>query len=381
MVTDPRTPDAETLHSLLHRMPKAELHLHLDGSVRPATAIELARERDLDLGSSIDSVRARMVAPERCADQAELLRAFDLPARLLQDGEALRRAAMELVEDLASDGTRYAEVRWAPALHTQRGLGLREGIAAVAAGVRAGMQSVHDRGGDVDVRLICTAMRGHAPAENARLAELAAELGDEGVAGFDLAGPEAANPDPVAHRRAFEIARAAHLGITVHAGEWGGPAQVWRALDVGPDRIAHGAPAAADPRLMRELIARGITLDLCPTSNTQASLFPSLAAHPLPLLVRAGVPVTLSTDDRTVSDISLVDEYERAVQTLGLRLPELWRVDRHALTAAFLQGDEQTRTHLLAAFDSFAAAEPWLHDDDPPADLRPGAEHPGGAAP
>lgn len=381
MTTYPRNPDSEALHALLRRMPKAELHLHLDGSVRPATAIELARERGLDPGLSIDSVRALMVAPERCADQAELLRAFDLPARLLQDGEALRRAATELVEDLASDGTRYAEVRWAPALHTERGLGLRDGIEAVAAGVRAGMHSVRDRGGDIKVRLICTAMRGHAPAENARLAELAADLGDEGVVGFDLAGPEAANPDPVAHLRAFEIARAAHLGVTVHAGEWGGPAQVWRALDVQPDRIAHGAPAAADPRLMRELVARGITLDLCPTSNTQASLFPSLAAHPLPLLVRAGVPVTLSTDDRTVSDISLIDEYGRAVQTLGLRLSELWRIDRHALTAAFLQADEQTRTHLLAAFDTFAATEPLLQDDRPPAGPQTGPQQPDGAAP
>lgn len=348
------------VRALLRRMPKAELHLHLDGSLRPQTALELARERHLDQGDTLRRMRARLVAPPRCADQAELLRAFDLPASLLQDAEALRRAAAELVEDVASDGTRYAEVRWAPALHTRRGLDLREGISAVLAGTRDGERLVRARGGSVQVRLICTAIRGHEPADNAGLAEQAVGFMGDGLVGFDLAGPEAANPDPLVHRRAFDVARSAGLGITVHAGEWGGPAQVWRALEVGPARIAHGAPAALDARLMRELAARDVTLDLCPTSNAQAAIVPELAAHPLPLLLRAGVPVTLSTDDRTVSDVSLVDEYERAVRLLGLRLPELWRVDRHALRAAFLHHDEQLREQLQAEFDRFAAGEPRL---------------------
>ncbi len=138
--------------------------------------------------------------------------------------------------------------------------------------------------------------------------EVAAEavrwIGD-GLTGFDLAGPEEAFPDPLTHARAFEIARDGGLGITVHAGEWGGPAQVRRALAVDPSRIAHGAAAAADAALMAELVARQVTLDVCPTSNVQASIFASLADFPLRRLLDAGVPLTLSTDDRTVSDLTL----------------------------------------------------------------------------
>src|SRR5262245_15179655 len=129
--------DAATL-DLLARMPKAELHLHLDGSLRPATALRLARQRRLDRGLSIESMRARLQAPMPCRDQRELLSAFDLPIELLQDAEALERVTHELVEDVASDGTRYVEIRWAPSLHTQRGLSLRDGIAAVVAGARSG---------------------------------------------------------------------------------------------------------------------------------------------------------------------------------------------------------------------------------------------------
>ena len=129
---------------------------------------------------------------------------------------------------------------------------------------------------------------------------------------------------------------------------------------LAPARIAHGAPTIDDPALMAELIARGVTLDLCPTSNVQAAIVPSVAAHPLARLHRAGVPVTLSTDDRTVSDLTLVREYANAVDAIGLTLPELWAIDRHALEVAFLHHDEALRARLLAEFDAFAAAEPAL---------------------
>lgn len=357
---------------VVQRMPKAELHLHLDGSLRPATALELARERGLEGVGDLAGIRARLVAPGRCADQAELIRAFDLPIAILQDTESLRRAAAELVEDVASDGTRYAEVRWAPALHCERGLGLDEVIAAVAAGVADGVAAVAAGRAEaatpaITVRLVVVAMRSHDPATSVRVAEAAARARDAGVIGFDLAGPEAAFPDPLTHARAFDVAREAGLGITIHAGEWGGAAQVRRALVVRPARIAHGAPAIDDPALVDELRARSITLDLCPTSNAQAAVVQDVAHHPLPRLLRAGVPVTLNTDDRTVSDVTLVDEYRTALGVLGLSVAELWAVDRHALLAAFLGDEEDLRARLLAAFDAFARSERI------PALSRPGA--------
>jgi adenosine deaminase len=330
----------------LHAMPKAELHLHLDGSLRVETALELARSRDVEAPRDVDGMRAALVAPMPCTSQAELLRAFDLPIALMQDAEALERIAAELVETKAAEHVRYLEIRWGPLLHVARGLSLSDGIAAVARGAR----SAATRTG-TEVRLICTALRSHDPAANLELAGTAARFRDEGLTGWDLAGPEERFPDPALHAAAFEAARAGGLRITLHAGEWGGAAQVRRALAMNPERIAHGPGAIDDPDLCHELIERGVTLDLCPTSNWQAGIVPSIAAHPLARLHRLGVSVTLSTDDTTVSDLTLTDEYARAVDEIGLTPAELWAIDRHALDVAF--ADEPTLTRLRAEFDAW----------------------------
>lgn len=334
----------------LAAIPKAELHLHLDGSVRPETALELAATRRVEAPRTLSGMRGALVAPMPCADQAELLRAFDLPVLLMQDVEALERTAYELVESKAADRVRYVEIRWAPLRHTSRGLTTEDGIRAVVAGARRGAAAT----GTV-VRLICTALRSHDPADNVRLAEVAARFRDDGLTGWDLAGPEAAYPDPLPHARAFEAARAGGLRITIHAGEWGGSAQVRRALEVGPERIAHGG-FVDDPALARELAERAIGLDLCPTSNVQAGLVPTVAAHPLARLHRSGVPVTLSTDDATVSDLTLTEEYERAVERIGLSMAELAAIDGHALDVAF--ADEATLGPLRAELDGWIIANP-----------------------
>jgi adenosine deaminase len=331
-------------------MPKAELHLHLDGSLRIETALDLARTRGVDAPRDVEGMRRELVAPMPCRDQAELLRAFRLPIELMQDAEALERITRELVETKADEGVRYLEIRWAPALHTARGLTPAQVIEAVARGASeaAGKQ-------DVEVRLTCTAMRSHDPLDNAALAEAAVRGRPLGLTGWDLAGPEEAFPDPTLHAAAFAVARDGGLHVTVHAGEWGGAAQVRRALAVDPERIAHGPSAIDDPDLCRELIARNVSLDVCPTSNWQAGIVASIAAHPLARLHRAGVPVTLSTDDTTVSDLSLTDEYERALDEIGLTVDELWAVDRAALDHAFV--DDATRARLAATFDAWRLAQ------------------------
>ncbi len=335
---------------LIETMPKSELHLHLDGSLRVETAIELARTRGVEAPLTDEGMRAVLVAPEHLSDQAELLRAFDLPIALMQDAEALEQIASELVESKAAENVRYVEIRWGPLLHVARGLSLADGIAAVCRGARRAADAT-----GTEVRLIATALRSHEPASNVVLAETAAQFRDQGLTGWDLAGPEEAFPDPLVHAEAFAAAQAGGLRITLHAGEWGGAAQVRRALELDPERIAHGPGAIDDPDLCRELIARGIALDLCPTSNVQAGIVASLEEHPLARLHRAGVPVTLSTDDTTVSDITLTQEYIRAVERIGLTLPELWAIDRRGLDVAF--ADESALAPLRDEFDAWAAGQ------------------------
>ena len=301
----------------LRRLPKAELHQHLDGALRPQTAIELAAEVGMSL--TLDQARQRLVAPVRCRDQADLLSYFDLPVSLLQSAAALRRAAAELVEDMAADGTTYGEIRWAARLHMDGGLGVGDVIEAVSNGVA----DAREAGGPSSplIGLIVTAMRSHAPGANVELARRAAAFGPP-VVGFDLAGPEAEYPAPP-HAAAFRVAGAAGLGLTAHAGETPGSAHIWEVLEFGISRVAHGAPAIDDPDLVQSLRERGVTLDMCPTSNVQAAIVPDLAAHPVARLHRAGVSVTLSTDDRTVSNTTLSDELARVALATGMTPDEL----------------------------------------------------------
>lgn len=341
------------VRALVRSMPKAELHLHLDGSLRPETALELARTRRVDAPTTYAGMRAALVAPPRVADQAQLLRAFDLPIALMQDAEALERTAAELVEDKARDNVRYVEIRWGPLLHTAHGLRGRDVVAATVRGVR---EAARRHG--IEVRLIATLLRSHDPAANrAFIDEAAAFLGD-GLVAVDLAGPEEAFPDPALHRDALEAARAAGFVLTLHAGEWGGAAQVRRALVFRPARIAHGPGLADDPDLIAVVRREGTVFDLCPTSNTQAAIVARVEDHPLARLHRAGVRVTLSTDDLTVSDIALSDEYVTAVERIGVTLPELWAMNLTAVDAAF--ADEGTRGRLRRDFGRWADVIPEL---------------------
>ncbi len=310
-------------------LPKAELHQHLDGALRPETAVELAAE--IGLHMTAEEARRRLVAPPRCADQAALLTYFELPIALLQTAPALRRASAELVLDMAADGVRYAEVRWAPRLHLERGLSVAEVIEAVALGIADAANALGPS--TPLIGLIVTAMRSHPPAVNVALARTGAEFGPP-VVGFDLAGPELAYPAPP-HAAAFRAAEAGGLGLTAHAGEVAGPDRIREALDLGVSRIAHGVTASEDPQVIGMLIERDVTLDLCPTSNVQAGIVPNLAHHPLATLFRAGVSVTISTDDRTVSDTTLSAEMARSARALRLAPAELAEIAVNAFRRGF----------------------------------------------
>lgn len=313
----------------LRALPKAELHQHLDGSVRPETAVDLADEAGISI--TLDEARGRLIGPPRCTDQAELLRFFDLPISLLQTAGALRRVTAELIESMADDGLTYAEIRWAPRLHLERGLSVDAVLEAVASGIGEAASSLGPR--TPFIGLIVTAMRSHPPAANVELAHAAAAFGAP-VIGFDLAGLEAEYPAPP-HAAAFRAAADGGLALTAHAGEVPGPERIREALAFGVSRIAHGVTAAQDPDLMTLLRERDVTLDLCPTSNVQAGIVADLASHPLAALHRAGVSVTLSTDDRTVSATTLTEEMSRTARALRLTPAELAAIAVNGFRRAF----------------------------------------------
>jgi adenosine deaminase len=311
-------------------MPKAELHLHLDGSLRIETALDLARTRGVDAPRDVEGMRRELVAPMPCRDQAELLRAFRLPIELMQDAEALERIARELVETKAAEGVRYLEIRWAPALHTARGLSPADVIEAVARGANDAARTA-----GVESRLICTAMRSHDPEANVRWPRPPSARGTRHDR-MGPRGPEEAFPDPTAPRRRVRRRPRGRPPDHRPRRRVGRRRPGPRALAVEPERIAHGPAPIDDPDLCRELIARNVPLDVCPTSNWQAGIVPSIAAHPARPPPPRRRPVTLSTDDTTVSDLSLTDEYERALDEIGLTVDELWAIDRAALDHAFV---------------------------------------------
>ena len=287
--------------------------------MRASTAEALATEQGLDLRRPL-----RLVAPEDCPSQAVYISYFDDAIAVLQTAAALERAALELGIDSAAENIDYLEVRWAPRLHLRNGLTVPEVIEAVLAGLAAAPLRA--------VAIVC-AMRHHTVEDNIALARQAGEFAGRGVVGFDLAGDEVRYP-AAPQRPAFEAARAAGLRLTCHAGEAGEPSNVEEAMNLGVERIAHGVIGARDPRIVERLRSEGVVLDLCPTANWKCKAVPSLAEHPLPALVRAGVRCTISTDSRTVADTTLSREFELASE-MGLSDEELKRCNEVAYQARF----------------------------------------------
>jgi adenosine deaminase len=265
-----------------------------------------------------------MVAPDDCPSQADYIKYFDDAIAVMQTEAALERIAYELCVDSAAENIDYLEVRWAPRLHMRDGLTTEQVIAAVLSGINSG---------PIDAVAIVCAMRQDMPEDNVALAREAGRFAGRGVVGFDLAGDEVRYP-AAQQRLAFEAAHAAGLRLTCHAGEAGEPSSVEEALNLGVERIAHGVIGAREPRIVERLRSEGVVLDLCPTANWKCKAVPTLADHPLPSLVRAGVRCTISTDSRTVADTTLSHEFELASE-MGMSDDELRRCNEVAYEAKF----------------------------------------------
>lgn len=327
------------IHSeLLRRLPKAELHCHLDGSLRPETLLELAREYDQPVPrDDADALREYMRVDDARSLEDYLAR-FDVTLGVMQTAAALERIAYELSIDAARDGVRYLEVRYAPVLNTRHGLSLGEAIEAPLRGLE---RAERDRG--ALARVIVCGLRHMAPDVSLELARLAVGYRDRGVVGFDLAGGELGHPAS-AHAAAFAYAREHDLACTCHAGEGADASYVRDAVHVcGANRIGHATRLYEDDSLTQYVNDRRIALEICLTSNVQTHAVESYHAHPLRQYFDRGLNVVLNTDNRLMSGTTLTDEYLHAATALGFTFDELAEIALNGFASAFLHWEERQR--------------------------------------
>jgi adenosine deaminase len=337
-------------NEMIKRIPKVELHYHLDGGVRPETIIELAGKTGFELPCKDPGDLADWF--HRGADRKSLalyLEGFAVTCGVMQTREALERVAREALEDFAKENIAYAEIRFAPILHVEKGLNLEEVVESVLKGLQAGREAT-----GVAFGVILCAMRHQSAALSLEIAELAVSFRDRGVVGFDIAGDEYGHP-PKHHLDAFQHIRNKNFNITIHAGEAFGVESIWQALQVcGTHRIGHAT------RLMEDMVSHGtriekmgslanfirdrrIPLEMCLTSNIQTGAAPSFDDHPFHLYYRNNFRVTLCTDNPLMSDTTLTKEMEIAVEYYKLNLRDLEKITINAMKSAFIPYDERLK--------------------------------------
>ncbi len=316
---------------LFRRLPKAELHVHLDGSLRPATMMELAAAARITLPArDLDALRRFMLVDD-AANLDDYLQRFDITIALLQTPEAIERVAYEMVQDAAADNVRLLEVRYCPELSTRGGLTLDEVIAAEWRGLARGQRDFGVRTG-----IINCSLRHYDPGVSLRIAERSVANRGHGVVGFDLAGGEHGRP-PGVHRAAFDAALAGGLGITVHAGEAAGAESVADAIrSCHANRLGHGTRLAEDPALQDYVRDRRILVETNLSSNVQTRVVPRIADHPVRRYFDAGLNVTLCTDSWLMSGTTLSHEYWLAHTELGFTRGEIDRMILNAFASSFL---------------------------------------------
>src|ERR1700733_13099157 len=353
----------------IRAVPKVLLHDHLDGGLRPQTVLELAHEigyRDLP-GDNVEELTRRLTEGAHRGHLEIYLDAFRHTVAVMQTPDALRRVAAECAEDLAADGVVYAEVRFAPELHTERGLSLDQVVQAVLEGFREGSE-----GRGITVYALLTAMR--TAARSLEIAELAVRYRDEGVVGFDIAGAEAGWP-PSRHLAAFPYIHRENFHITIHAGEGFGLPSIWEAVQYcGTERLGHGVRLSDDieisangevrlGRLASYVRDRRIPLEMCPSSNVQTGAAPSIERHPLRLLRQLQFRVTVNTDNRLMSQVSLSSEFELLTREFGYGWSDIEWLTINAMKSAFTPFDERLRLINTVIKPGFGAARATSEGD------------------
>lgn len=308
-----------------------DLHLHLDGSLRPATVRELLSKKNKIEFESLEAAREALSVKGDCKDLNEYLEKFEYPTQVLQDQESMERAVKELGEDIHRQGITYAEIRFAPLLATRNGMTEEEAVEAAIRGAIAAEKKC----GDLKLGLILCCMRGDFHPRNILTVEAARKYLGNHVCALDLAGAEALYPTDL-YADEFLLAKKYDIPYTIHAGEAAGPESIWRALELGAKRIGHGIRAIEDSTLVDYLERHEIPIEVCPISNMHTKVFKDKESYPLKELLLHGVHATLNTDNMTVSNTTIAKEREFVMKYCDITEDDIELMESYSRKAAFL---------------------------------------------
>ncbi len=322
---------------IIKRLPKVELHCHLDGSLRPESILDIALKDKVELPSfNLDELSSFLKIGMNRGSLDDYLKRFDITLSVMQTPESLTRFSYELIEDVAAENVRYIEVRYSPILHQENGMSLDMAIDSVKKGLRKG-----ERDFGVKARIIICGIRSISPEISLKLADLAVKYKNKGVVGFDLAGSEENFPAKK-HKKAFYQIRNNNVNSTIHAGESFGPESIHQAIHYcGANRIGHGTKLRQDKNLMQYVNDHRIPLEICLTSNWQTKSVKSLKHHPIKYYYNQGIRVTLNTDNRLMSDTTLSKEFMLAHNLFDFQLNDFREITIIAMKSSFLPHSER----------------------------------------
>ncbi len=324
----------------IKKMKKAEIHIHLDGSVRTKTVLDLANKGNIDLAvNTVEELEKYLQVDENNTSLVEYLEKFELPVAVMQTKENLERIAFELLEDLAKRNYIYAEIRFAPHLHLSKGLNLDEIVTAVLDGFKKARKEY-----GIEFGLLLSIMRHMPPEKGMEILELASKFKDEGVVGIDLAGDEY-NFSVKLFEKVFKKAKKDKINFTIHAGEASGAKSVEDALDLGATRIGHGVRANEDKKLLQRIIDDGIVLEICPISNYQTKVVSDFSKYPIIDFLKKGVKVSLNTDNQKVSNTTLTKEIEFLDKYLDINEEDVKKMIKNTVIGSFV--NNKTKEKLL----------------------------------
>lgn len=319
----------------LTNMPKVELHLHLDGSVRPQTIAELTNR-------NIDDIYNNVVAKEQCLDLNDYLTKFDLPNQVMQTKENLERISYELAHDLKKDGIIYAEVRFAPLKHIEKNLTKEEVIDSVLKGF--------NKVTDIDINIILCMMRNMTYEENKQIIDLALKYKNKKVVAIDLAGAESLYPTKD-FENLFTLAKKNNIPYTIHAGEADGIESITSALNFETKRIGHGIRIIESQKLIDRIKNENVLLEICPTSNIQTNAIDKYENHPLKNLYTQNCLVSINTDNRTVSNTTLTKEYELMIKYQNFTLKDILKMNKMAINSSF--ANQETKNKIIKTINNY----------------------------